>query len=90
MGPTSILMKIRVVAKHQCRMKHDLLRYEPKLTYQALWPCETRASKPKGCSTPGALRSSGVGVIDLKLKIGKLKSTQGQDISQTIKEKDFE
>ena len=58
-------------------MNHDLLWYEPKLTYHALRPCETRASKPEGCSTPGTLRSSSLGVIDLKLNMGKLESTKG-------------
>ena len=71
-------------------MNRDLLRYKPKLTYQATWPSETRASKLEGCSTPGALRSSGLGVIGLKLKMGKLKSTKGQDIAHSIKVKDFE
>ena len=71
-------------------MNCDLLRYDAKLTCRAQWPCETRASKPKGCSTPGALRSSGLGVIGLKLKMGKLESTKGQDIARSIKEKDFE
>ena len=71
-------------------MNRDLLRYEPKLTCQAQWPCETQASKPKGCSTPGALRSSGLGVIGLKLKMGKLESMKGKDIARSIKEKYFE
>ena len=66
--------------KYQCRMNRDLLRYEAKLTYQGLWSCETQTSKPKECSTPRALRSSGLGVIDLQLKMGKLESMKGKTL----------
>ena len=61
-------------------MNRDLLRYEPKLTCRAQWPCETRASKLKGFSTPGALRLSGLGVISLKLKMGKLERMKGKTL----------
>ena len=61
-------------------MNRDLLRYDPKLTYRAQWPYETRASKPKGWSTPGALRSSGLGVIGLKLKMGNSKAGRGKTL----------
>ena len=71
-------------------MNYDLLRYEPKLTCRSPWPCETRASKPKGCSTPGALRSFGLGVSDQKLKMGKLESMMGKNIIRSIKEKYFQ